>query len=464
MELPQHIVKKLKIKLVSQNENQCSFEARIGYFNIVTEEFISDPEPYELWENVTPIWIFGDGTYSSEHNPTHPYTNSGEYTVLLRSNGPYKPSRPKSIFINDITSPSNAATILPPPINPELIFKSSWLPIAGGAIFYIIKVTNIQFSCSYGMSGLVKLNYPNQLKHAEFRNEKHHIGFDYEEGMSFESSETSNGSAVYSFNGISYGETRILLIKVEVTEYIGVNDYIVSNVILQKNNLLLEKKECYPIGEEIDPLKLSVETRPEDPNNKLTSERTIHVGQGAFPLHYTINFQNIKGDPAKEVIIEDMLDSSLLDVNNEIKILKSHPHIDNIEDYQEGNKLTFKFTKFGDDGLKSLEIVYKENKYEDDIEKLKEEISSTTGFITFRVYTKERYEIGDIIKNQAKITFFNNRRYESSLWTNIVETEVIPTICDENIKKSSSNFPLICFAIILVLSIVILILTFIILI
>ena len=56
------------------------------------------------------LWSFGDGTTSTEKNPTHTYTKSGMYTVTLTVTGPYGSSTKTITDLVNVVQPTNTRT------------------------------------------------------------------------------------------------------------------------------------------------------------------------------------------------------------------------------------------------------------------------------------------------------------------------------------------------------------------
>ncbi len=66
----------------------------VGVGDLVNIVQLTDPLPESS------VWIFGDGTFSTEHNPIHQYFRTGEYTITLRiTNGGCETSISKTINV-----------------------------------------------------------------------------------------------------------------------------------------------------------------------------------------------------------------------------------------------------------------------------------------------------------------------------------------------------------------------------
>ncbi len=122
----------------------------------------------------TYYWEFGDGEYSFEEKPKHPYKKDGEYTVRLWSTNNYdsgKPpaSRPETIKINsentnDLTSADlgTSSTVFPEEEN--LIIKTNRDPLPNQEM---VLITSYKNTYDYVTNGVLYLFYNDE----QFKNE-----------------------------------------------------------------------------------------------------------------------------------------------------------------------------------------------------------------------------------------------------------------------------------------------------
>ncbi|AWI24586.1 DUF7619 domain-containing protein [Flavobacterium pallidum] len=136
-----------------------------------------------------------------------------------------------------------------------------------------------------------------------------------------------------------------------------------------------------------------------DPNDKTESHGGIvdiaELNNDGY-LFYTIRFQNTGTAIAKNIRLEDTLDSQL-DANSLRMVSASHPYV--LEG--SGNHLTWHFDNIG----LSPEIA---------------DADASHGYVTFKVRPKTGFAVADVISNTAGIYFDSNPAIE----TNTVQTEI----------------------------------------
>ena len=111
------------------------------------------------------MWSFGDGTFSTEENPTHKYAAEGDYTVTLKAIGACGDITTQQSFTIDLTSiedvaATNEITLYPNPVSSTLniataekttIYSVEVINIAGQKVASH-EVNSNKFSCD--LSGL----------------------------------------------------------------------------------------------------------------------------------------------------------------------------------------------------------------------------------------------------------------------------------------------------------------------
>lgn len=158
-----------------------------------------------------------------------------------------------------------------------------------------------------------------------------------------------------------------------------------------------------------------------DPNDKLSSIHSMLKNEDFTnkfdPINYTINFQNIGDERAKDVYIDDIL-SSKLDLNTLTIINSSHPMTTTLDDTR---KLRFEF--------KNILLPSK---------KTDEEASK--GFVTFNINPDTSLNFNDIISNNASIKF----DFNDTINTNWIHNKYVEIIIDtvkviDTSKKDSTH-------------------------
>ncbi len=400
-------------------------------------------------DSVKVLWLFSDGTYSTQNSPIHPFNkdnNAQDMDVFLKSNARYKPSDPIREQIPSL--PPNPGIsykrfwVDTLAANENIRLKSSWQPVSGDTIYYIITLQNIASECEkQPTAGTVSFEYPSDtltiLEEIIYQNQfqpTHAI------------LPTNNSPLEYQFSNLTLTDQWYLIVKALVNEEIGLGEqYKVTAAVEMGYNREQESDSTKSICiSESDNEVNSTTTRPRDPNNKVVSHEIVYADQGTQDLLFTLNFQNIKGGIAEKVKIFDYFDFAHLDTAGFEIIARSHP----LTHTWKANGLEFEFKKIN---LTSVEA---------EKQKAISNLNSTKGFVTYRVSLKKPYQVGDIIENQALVEFFDHLsgiNAADQVLTNKTITLVKAPQC--NSECSCDGKTLNCFCtIILILSIVILLL------
>ena len=122
----------------------------------------------------------------------------------------------------------------------------------------------------------------------------------------------------------------------------------------------------------------------QDPNDKVCLEGSaISPSMVGRYLHYKIRFENTGNFPAQNIVVKDIIDTSMFDINSLQMVDASHACVTKVSD---GNKVEFIFENI------NLPI--------DD--------ANNDGYVVFKIKTKPTVVLGDILKNQADIYFDYN--------------------------------------------------------
>lgn len=150
-----------------------------------------------------------------------------------------------------------------------------------------------------------------------------------------------------------------------------------------------------------------------DPNDKTCLEGdSITIDQASEYLHYRIRFQNTGTASAINIIVTDELDDKL-DWNSFKPIASSHNYRTQITN---GRFVDFIFENINLPDSSSDE-------------------AHSHGYIAFKIKPKANAQLGDIITGKANIFFDFNLPIE----TNVVSTEIVPTLSSNNIYKVYPN-------------------------
>ncbi len=255
------------------------------------------------------FWLFDDGHYSFEANPTHVFeglnTGSGshEYNITLRttrikSDDDIEESKMKLIIdCNGGDCDASLQNKLPHIQNDSIRIDINRSPKAGDPITYIISYEN---TCMEGGGGILKFNYDESY----FSNYTIHSYYDED------TSASKDGFLQLDFNAnpLQFGEQRNAFITLTLKPNIAINTPIVCTAQLDLNN---------PCEDKTGELRRGT-VRSHDPNHKDVNQtlicpdsmlsRDLCTGEElGRTLTYTIRFQNIGDGPAQKVIVSDIL-------------------------------------------------------------------------------------------------------------------------------------------------------------
>lgn len=398
-------------------------------------------------DSVKVLWLFSDGTYSTQRNPIHPFNknvNPEDTDAFLKSNSRYKPSDPIRFQIPSLPpDPGNSYQrfwVDTLAADENIRLKSSWQPISGDTIYYIITLQNTASECeNQATTGTVSFDYPSDtltvLEEIIYQNQfqpTHAI------------LPTNNSPLEYQFSNLTPSDQWYLIIKALVNNGIGLGEQYKVTAAMQMGYHSQSGLKGSICTTESDDEVNSTTTRPRDPNNKIVSHEIVYADQGAQDLLFTINFQNIKGGIAEKVKIFDYFDFAHLDTTGFEIIARSHP----LTHTWQANGLQFEFNEI------NLTSIEKEN------QKVIPKLNNTKGFVTYRASLKTPYQVGDIIENQALVEFFDHLsgiNPADKVLTN--KTTTLVKALQGNSECPCDSKTLNCFCtIILILSIVVLLL------
>jgi uncharacterized repeat protein (TIGR01451 family) len=121
-----------------------------------------------------------------------------------------------------------------------------------------------------------------------------------------------------------------------------------------------------------------------DPNDKTCLEgRSITPAMVGKYLHYKIRFENTGNAAAQNIVVKDIIDTSMFDINSLQITNASHPCVAKISD---NNKVEFIF--------ENINLPF------DD--------ANNDGYVVFKIKTKPTVALNDVLKNQANIYFDYN--------------------------------------------------------
>lgn len=146
-----------------------------------------------------------------------------------------------------------------------------------------------------------------------------------------------------------------------------------------------------------------------DPNDKtcLEGSRISPAMVGKY-IHYKIRFENTGNFAAQNIVVKDIIDSTMFDVSSLQMTNASHPCFTKIS---EGNKVEFIF--------ENINLPF------DD--------ANNDGYVVFKIKTKPSVALNDILKNQANIYF----DYNFPVLTNEVQTVVGNALANQQFDTSN---------------------------
>lgn len=135
-----------------------------------------------------------------------------------------------------------------------------------------------------------------------------------------------------------------------------------------------------------------------DPNDKTCLEgNTLTPEMVGGYLHYMIRFENTGNEPAENIVVKDMIDTTKFDITSLELTSSSHPQVTKIL----GNKVEFQFQNIN---LPAQSV----------------DEAGSHGFVAFKIKTKNDLVLGNTISNTADIYF----DYNFPIATNTTNTTI----------------------------------------
>ncbi|WP_298420423.1 T9SS type A sorting domain-containing protein [uncultured Kordia sp.] len=251
--------------------------------------------------------IFGDGTFSTQNEPTHIFDhhpNGLTYTNEMYFAKAYDPHLPPKRIVqitpNNITG--NPNTQLNPIINMtgNIDLMTSWATASGYQNFYIIAFKN---TTSQTISnGFIEFSYNTDDIQVDTSEIKVLQGWASQQAQpsSILSTGHYNQKLTWSFTSLDVDEVRYIYVPATTLRMVG-------------DKLDLEVKYAANGIETTSQKKLITRRYPHDPNFKIVNKDCIKASlNDQQELVYTVGFFNDGENYAKDVYVKDILQSSLV--------------------------------------------------------------------------------------------------------------------------------------------------------
>lgn len=189
----------------------------------------------------------------------------------------------------------------------------------------------------------------------------------------------SANKLTWSYVNLQPFENRIITLEMIINKPTDVNPILGGEVLLYKIEIKGIEPDVSPLDNTFTLGQLVVNSR--DPNDKTCLQGDIITPDmvGEF-LDYVIRFENVGTAEALQVVIEDVIDTSVFDIQTLQVTNASHVYTMNVG---QDNKVVFSF---------------------DDIN-LPFDDANNDGYIAFKIKTKSTLKLGDKLKNKANIYF-----------------------------------------------------------
>jgi len=358
--------------------------------------------------------LLGDGYFSFSHTATHQYPiNPAGYTAKAHFNRRYKrhvPTvRPKGLVSTGGGNIANNKISMPSGTSSKI--ATSWMPVPGIENYFMLIFENIsgavQSGCLefYYNSTELSINNANILEYNNWVYGKSHHAV--------------TGSGLYdqkihwNFSHLDTGEQRVVYVPATAQGIIGSQIHVGSKYV---PNCLSSPSL------QINPASLVVSGSPHDPNFKVSDIGCVFPGMAdQQTITYTIHFQNEGDGPARNVIIEDVLDIELLDLKTINFVDSEYEFYYTLED----NKLIITFEDIWLPGLRQSTpktITYDE----------------TASFIKFEICTNTELPTGSI-ENLASIFFDDQSPIHTDVSEVYIDGECVDTVFCELAKGLTST-------------------------
>lgn len=359
---------------------------------------------FKLTQNTNPnsafFYLFDDGHFSIQKEPTHQYHNTSSYTTQVFAASPYSVSLPSKqvIGINPIsntatTGSSTANSFLG---NKKLNIGESWSAAEGYELIYIL---SFAYPCSTvqntPISGALEFHMDQDISMYSFYNPRTDWSSPGIYSPSGSTEPGCNDKITWHFYNLTPGEVRHVYIHVSIPQ--GLNKAALSSVA---KTIMEGSPNCNVTESKLTMLK----RYPHDPNGMSVNFQEIPPALSeSRKLKYTVYFQNSGNYYAEDVLINTFFNGPI-DINN-INVLSSSAPVTNIT--SNSNGLSFLMDNHRLPGSnQTFPYTYS--------------YDQTTGFIEFTLCTNPYLAMGDKIEGHANIVFDT----QPEIMTNTVKTTI----------------------------------------